>query len=554
MLNKSLKTPLDNFYKWEKNKPTKEFLIQPINGNYNQYSWERVGQEARQICSYINSLNLAKKSKIAIISKNCAHWIIADLAIMMSGHISVPIYANVNGETTKYILDHSESKAIFVGKLEESDWKNIKSGIPKNIHSINFGYYNLSNAKDMVTWDELLKSNKPINSSPNNSLENILTIIYTSGTTGIPKGVVLSYNAASLATQNLNKLVPLKESERWFSYLPLSHIAERALVEFGGIFSGGTISFAESLDTFSNNLKYTKPTIFFGVPRIYTKFMMGILSKFPQKRLDLLLSIPLINKLFKNILKKALGLNCARMCITGAAAIPISTLKWYNKLGILIYEAYGMSENSACSHGNYPENVKFGFVGKAMPNTDVQITKEGEVIMKNECIMEGYYKDPKKTAEVIKNGYLYTGDKGEIDEEGYLKITGRVKDIFKTSKGKYVAPNPIEMKFSKNKNIEQICVVGMNLDQPIALVVLSDSANEIKQNDLKISLTNTLEEINKQIEKHEKIKKVIIVKNQWTTENGVLTPTMKIKRNEIDKIYESNYIEWYESSENIIWE
>ena len=168
--------------------------------------------------------------------------------------------------------------------------------------------------------------------------------------------------------------------------------------------------------------------------------------------------------------------------------------------------------------------------------------------------MEGYYKNPEKTAEVIKNGYLYTGDKGEIDEEGYLKITGRVKDIFKTSKGKYVAPNPIEMKFSKNKNIEQICVVGMNLDQPIALVVLSDSANEIKQSDLKISLTNTLEEINKQIEKHEKIKKVIIVKNQWTTENGVLTPTMKIKRNEIDKIYESNYIEWYESSENIIWE
>ena len=174
--------------------------------------------------------------------------------------------------------------------------------------------------------------------------------------------------------------------------------------------------------------------------------------------------------------------------------------------------------------------------------------------MKNECIMEGYYKNPEKTAEVIKNGYLYTGDKGEIDEEGYLKITGRVKDIFKTSKGKYVAPNPIEMKFSKNENIEQICVAGMNLVQPIALVVLSDSAKEIDKSNLKISLINTLEEVNKQIEKHEKIEKIIIVKNQWTTENNILTPTMKIKRGKIDEIYESNYIEWYESLENIIWE
>jgi len=553
-IKNTITTPLDNFYKWENKKSDKTFLIQPIKGKYINYSWEEVGIQARKIANFLNNLKLDKKSKVAIISKNCAHWIIADLAIMMSGHISVPIYANVNKETTKYILEHSASKVVFVGKLEEPDWKEIKKGIPRNITAINFGYYNLPNTEDIVTWDHLISSNSPIKTTPTSNLDDIFSIIYTSGTTGIPKGVVLKYYAASLATQNLSSLVPLLESERWFSYLPLSHIAERALVEFGGIFSGGTISFAESLDTFSENLKDTKPTIFFGVPRIWAKFMMGILSKFSQRTLDIILSIPLINNLFKAVIKKALGLNKARICITGAAAIPISTLNWYNKLGLIIYEAYGMTENSACSQANYPGNVKFGYVGKAMPNTDVKITSEGEVIMKNGCMMEGYYKEPLKTKEVIKNGYLHTGDKGEIDEEGYLKITGRVKDIFKTSKGKYVAPNPIEMKFSKNKNIEQICIVGMNLVQPIALIVLSVNTKNIERKIIEDNLEKTLEEINVQLEKHEKIKKIILIKDPWTTENNILTPTMKIKRGEIDSIYEEKYLNWYDSQETIIWE
>ena len=554
MNSNTITTPLDNFYKWENQKSNNTFLIQPIEGKYIEYTWGEVGVQARKISKHINELNLKKNSKIAIISKNCAHWIIADLAIMMSGHVSVPIYANVNAKTTKYILEHSESKIVFIGKLEENDWKEIKKGIPRNINKINFGYYNLPETDGMKQWDEIISSNSPITGNPKSDLDNIFSIIYTSGTTGTPKGVVLKYFSASLATQNLNNIVPLLESERWFSYLPLSHIAERALVEFGGIFSGGTISFAESLDTFSKNLKDTQPTIFFGVPRIWSKFMMGILSKFSQKKIDLILSIPLINILFRNVIKKALGLNKSRICITGAAAIPLSTLDWYKKLGIIVYEAYGMSENAACSHGNYPDNVKFGYVGKAMPNTDVKITDRGEVIMKNGCIMEGYYKEPQKTKEVIKNGFLYTGDKGEIDAEGYLKITGRVKDIFKTSKGKYVAPNPIEMMFSKNKKIEQICVVGMNLVQPLALVVLSENSINIDKSELEKNLENTLEQINNKLEKHEKVEKVIIMKTPWTTENNILTPTMKIKRGEIDSIYGYKYLKWYDFSEKIIWE
>ena len=282
--------------------------------------------------------------------------------------------------------------------------------------------------------------------------------------------------------------------------------------------------------------------------------MSGILSKFSQNTINLILSIPILNSLFKAIIQKALGLNKARICITGAAAIPVSTLDWYKKLGILVYEAYGMTENAACSHGNYPNNIKFGYVGKAMPNTDVKITEKGEVIMKNGCVMEGYYKEPEKTKEVIKNGYLYTGDKGEIDQDGFLKITGRVKDIFKTSKGKYVAPNPIEMKFSKNKDIEQICIAGMNLIQPIALIVLSENANKENKLNLEEKLIKTLENVNQQIDKHEQIEKIIIMKDAWTTENNILTPTMKIKRSKLDSMYEKEYPKWYEMSQKVIWE
>ncbi len=205
-----------------------------------------------------------------------------------------------------------------------------------------------------------------------------------------------------------------------------------------------------------------------------------------------------------------------------------------------------MSENSACSHGNYPENIKFGTVGKAMPNTEVKITSDGEIIMKNGCIMEGYFKDKEKTNKVLKNGFLHTGDKGIIDKDGFLKITGRIKDIFKTSKGKYVAPSPIEMKLSANKNLEQICVVGSGLPQPIVLVVLSDRGKAKSKEDLIASLEKTMEVVNPKLDKHEKLHNIVVVTEEWTIENNLLTPTMKIKRNAIEKIYKSSYGSWYE--------
>lgn len=549
-MNYKLKSPVDNFIKWENLKGEDTFLIQPINGNNQEFTWSQVGEEARKVCSYINSFNFPKKSKIAILSKNCAHWIITDLAIMMSGNISVPIYANVNGKTAKYILEHSESVMLFLGKLEEDDWKQMKNYIPKNIEKVDYGFYNLES--NFTKWDSIISEYKPTDKVFNISLNDIITIIYTSGTTGIPKGVVLNYKAAATATKNLDLLFPLNENDRFISYLPLSHIAERALVEHGGILSGGKIFFVESLETFVENLKYCKPTIFFGVPRIYTKFMTKILSIFPQRAINIIMKIPILNNIFSFIIRKALGLNKSRICITGAASIPKSTLEWFDRFKLKIYEAYGMSENSACSHGNYPGNIKFGTVGKAMPDTDIKITEQGEITMKNDCIMQGYFKEKDLTKKTIRNGYLHTGDKGKIDEDGYLTITGRIKDIFKTAKGKYVAPNPIEMKLSKNTFIEQVCVVGENLAQPIALVILSEGKKIAS--DLKYSFENLISSINDQLENHERIKKIVILKDIWSIENNILTPTLKIKRNVIEDKYKKFYMKWFNTEGQIVYQ
>lgn len=549
-MNYKLKSPVDNFIKWENLKGEDTFLIQPINGNNQEFTWSQVGEEARKVCSYINSFNFPKKSKIAILSKNCAHWIITDLAIMMSGNISVPIYANVNGKTAKYILEHSESVMLFLGKLEEDDWKQMKNYIPKNIEKVDYGFYNLES--NFTKWDSIISEYKPTDKVFNISLNDIITIIYTSGTTGIPKGVVLNYKAAATATKNLDLLFPLNENDRFISYLPLSHIAERALVEHGGILSGGKIFFVESLETFVENLKYCKPTIFFGVPRIYTKFMTKILSIFPQRAINIIMKIPILNNIFSFIIRKALGLNKSRICITGAASIPKSTLEWFDRFKLKIYEAYGMSENSACSHGNYPGNIKFGTVGKAMPDTDIKITEQGEITMKNDCIMQGYFKEKDLTKKTIRNGYLHTGDKGKIDEDGYLTITGRIKDIFKTAKGKYVAPNPIEMKLSKNTFIEQVCVVGENLAQPIALVILSEGKKIAS--DLKYSFENLISSINDQLENHERIKKIVVLKDIWSIENNILTPTLKIKRNVIEDKYKKFYMKWFNTEGQIVYQ
>ncbi len=539
-------SPLEMMYKWEQEKGNEVFLSQPINSIWHDWTWEEVMLEVRKMAAYIKSLNLEKKSKIAILSKNCAHWIMSDLAIMMSGHISVPLYPNLSAKILNKILIHSETKMMFVGKLD--DFEKMKSGIPSDVNCVTYPFY----SQDYPKWNDLIRDVSPLQENVIRDDNELATIIYTSGTTGDPKGVMHKFYNFSFATTNAVNALPLKD-ESFFSYLPLSHIAERLLIEMGSIYCGGKVSFAESLDTFAQNLSYSQPSVFLGVPRIWTKFQQGILAKLPQKKLNILLSIPIISSLIKKKIQKGLGLSKARNVFTGAAPTPAALIRWFESLGIIIQEAYAMTENTCYSHVSFREKIKIGSVGQALPLCDVKLSDQNEIMIKHDALMDGYYKDEEQTNDTIKNGWLYTGDEGEIDSEGFLKITGRVKDIFKTSKGKYVAPSPIELKLSANKNIEQVCIVGTEIPQPIALVVLSDRGRDKTQEDLISSLEKTLEVVNPKLEKHEKIHNIIIVKEEWTIENNLLTPTMKIKRNAIEKIYRINYQEWYDSSKRIVF-
>ena len=496
----------------------------------------------------IKAMELPPQSNIALISKNCAHWIICDLAIMMSGHTSVPLYPNLNANSIREVLEHSGAMLLFVGKLD--DWHVIKQGVPDGLKCIAFPFCNYD---EYESWENISNLQKPLNENIERDQNDIATIIYTSGTTGTPKGVMHQFQNFSFVAANAIPYLGFKSTDRFFSYLPLSHIAERLLVETISLYVGGEVSFAESLPKFPKNLSESKPTVFLGVPRVWTKVQQGILEKMPQKRLDMLLKVPLVSAIIKKKIKTKLGLADARIILTGAAPTPPALIKWFETIGIIIQEAYAMTENCCYSHVSLKNKIKIGFVGQPLPKCEVKLGTDNEILIKHVALMTGYYKEPEMSKEAFSiDGFLHTGDEGYIDKEGYLKITGRVKDLFKTTKAKYVAPSPIEMKISDNRDIGQVCVVGTGLPQPIALITLSENGKKKIKEELHTGLKEMTEQINVSLDTHEKLEKVIVFSDEWTVENGLLTPTFKIKRKEIEKKYSSRYEEWYSRQEMIV--
>jgi long-chain acyl-CoA synthetase len=543
-------SPLEMLYKWEKETPDKVFLRQPINDKWHEWTWKQTGEEVRKMAAAIKNMNLPAGSNIALVSKNCAHWIISDLAIMMSGHISVPMYPNLNAETVKLILEHSEAKICFVGKLD--DWKSMRPGVPAGVRCISFPFYT---EPGYETWDEIIKGVKPFEEDVIRMPNELATIIYTSGTTGMPKGVMHSFHNFSFTAENAVKLINIDNSSKFFSYLPLCHIAERFLVELGGLYSGGSIAFSESLEKFPKNLAEVQPTVFLGVPRIWSKFQQGILGKMPQKKLNIFLSIPILSSLVKKKIKTGLGLSEASNIFVGAAPMPASLIRWFERLDIKIQEAYAMTENCCYSHVTLAGQIKIGCVGKSLPHVQIKLSEQNEVLTKHEGLMLGYYKEPQMTKDSFtEDGYLRTGDEGKIDKEGYLQITGRVKDIFKTTKGKYVAPAPIEMKISVNEDVDQVCVVGDGIAQPIAMITLSEAGKKKAKEEIERSLAETMNIVNPKLDQHEMLKRMVVLKGDWTVENKLLTPTLKIKRNEVEKIHRGKYEMWYSSTTEVVWE
>ncbi|PCM46089.1 AMP-binding protein [Marinobacter sp. ANT_B65] len=555
-MDTTIKLPLDMVYHWENAKANSLYMTQPVgDGEVVEYTWSRAVDEARRVASYLKSLGLPEKSRIGLISKNCAQWVMTDWAIWMAGHISVPLYPTLNSDTVNYVLNHAECEVLFVGKLD--DWDMMKSGVPESVRCISFP---LSPPNDFETWDDIVARFPPLEENVQRDPDELATIVYTSGSTGKPKGVMLSFRNMAFAADGSLQVLQVGHEERMLSYLPLAHVFERTFVELASLYAGFHIFFAESLDTFVEDMKRARPTLFLSVPRLWVKFQQGVLQKLPQKKLDTLLKIPVVSKLIKKKILKGLGLDQAKLAGSGSAPLASDVLDWYRNLGLELLEGYGMSENFAYSHINKPGRTRTGYVGECMPGVETKISPEGEILIKSPATMVGYYKDEEKTKETFTDdGFLKTGDKGEIDELGRLKITGRMKEIFKTSKGKYIAPAPIENRLMAHQSIEMVCVSGANQTQPFAIIQLAEAirpkmADQNFRKELEASFTDLVAKVNKTVDPHEQLAFVIVVSDEWSIENSFLTPTMKLKRNVVEDAYEGNVNDWYAKGQKVIWQ
>lgn len=551
-----LPLPLNQAYKWEKAKADELYLTQPMGGGVVQeYTWNRTMGEARRMAAYLKSLDLPEKSSIAILSKNCAHWIMTDLAIWMAGHVTVPLYPTLNADTVSYILDHSEAKLLFVGKLD--DWDDMKPGVPEDMPCIS---YSLSPENDYLSWDQIISENQALQTDTHRSHDELATIVYTSGSTGRPKGVMISFEAMAIAASGIAKALDMKASERMLSYLPLAHVFERYAVEQASIHIGFQVFFAEALDTFLQDLQRARPTVFISVPRLWAKFQLGVFQKMPPAKLEFLLKIPILSSIVKKKVLTGLGLEHCHFAVSGSAPLSADIITWYRSLGLELMEGYGMSENFAYSHISLPGRSKVGYVGEPLPGVEQRISEIGEIEIKSPASMMGYYKDTQKTEESFtEDGFLLTGDKGEIDALGRLKITGRIKEIFKTSKGKYVAPAPIENKLMSHQALEVVCVAGAECPQPYAVAVLSEqyqgrATDPTVQAELAPSLESLIVEVNKTVDHHEMLDFIVVVSDVWAIENDFLTPTMKIKRDVIEKYYAPKVEGWFKQKKTLIWD
>ncbi len=577
------------YYQLEKY-PNDDALVSKVNGKWVKVSTQEYIDKANSISRGLIGLGIEPGDKVAVISTtNRPEWNICDIGILQTGAVSVPVYPTITEEDYEYILNHAEVKYCIVSDEGLFNKVNAIKGKVSSLKEI----YAFEDVKGAKSWTEIMDAGENVDQAKveerkdNVKTTDLASFIYTSGTTGLPKGVMLTHeNIVSNVMGSLDR-VPVDYKAKALSFLPVCHIFERMILYLYQ-YLGVSIYFAESIDTIGDNIKEVKPNVFSAVPRLIEKVYAKIVAKGEElsgiKRklffwaLDLGLEYDLrgkssyykfklgiARKLIFSKWHEALGGNL-ELIVSGSAALESSLMRVFYAADIPIYEGYGLTETSPVISVNsaFNDGIRIGTVGKVLKNVDVKIDDEtGEILVKGPNVMKGYYKDEEKTKEVIDaSGWFHTGDKGTFVENNFLKITGRIKQIFKTSGGKYVSPELMENKFKLSPFIEQVMVIGEYQKHPAAFVVpsfekltewakaegISNNSNkELVSNEMVIAKINDeLNKYNKEFAKWEQVKKIEILDREWTIEDGELTPTLKLKRNVIMENYDHLFKKIYD--------
>ncbi|MDZ7592935.1 MAG: AMP-binding protein [Rubrivivax sp.] len=550
---------LDHVLDHAEQHPDRVYLTQPLGGGrVADTTWAEALDQARRMAAHLQQRGFEPGARIAILSKNCAHFIMAELAIWMAGCTTVAIFPTETAETVRFVLEHSGASLLFVGKLDT--WPQQQPGVPAGLPCIALP---LAPKTEFETWDAITARTPPLPGRPQRAAEDLAMIIYTSGSTGQPKGAMIDFGAVTRvgegAVQDVRQRVGPGES-RMLSYLPLAHSYERAWVGAASLVDGNThLFFAESLDTFLQDLQRARPTLFLSVPRLWLKFQQGVFSKMPPAKLDRLLGVPLLGRVVARKVLKGLGLDQVKQAASASAPIPAELIRWYRRLGLELFEGYAMTEDFAFSHASNERFHEPGWVGVPMPGVQVRLDASGEILIKSPGQFRGYYKQPELTAgSFTEDGFFRTGDLGERRPDGMLRITGRAKELFKTAKGKYVAPAPIENLINVHPVVELSLVSGVGQPAAYAIVVLAEDlrprvAEPTVRAQVQGELERLLDRVNQGLADYEQLRMIVVANEPWSIENGCLTPTMKIKRSRIEAAVATQVERWYAEPKKVLW-
>ena len=513
---------------WATECPDDIWLRDRQGDEITEWTWSEVREQAQAIGAWQEQTLPGPATNIGILSRNCAHWFMADLGSIYAGNVIIPMFTTLPQETAQYVMEFTDMQVLFVGATE--NWDQVEAVLPKNVLLITLPGVELE--RGHLRWDDLVAAHRGRQPDYTCKADDLISLVFTSGTTGVPKGVMQTHESNVIPINRFKDAFALPERGRYFSYLPLSHIAERQIVEGSSLMNGGVVHFNENMTTLLRDLPECSPHMMFGPPRVWEQLQQVIIGQFG--------STEVVEKALADDpqgtgkkIRDMLGLDDVVYALTAAAPTPPALIHWYEQFGIKLMEGFGQTEAMGMC-ANTPEHRRIGSIGRAVGEVEVRVSAEGELVMRANGCATGYYRMPEKTAETFVDGWVHTGDKGRIDEDGFIYITGRVKDYFKTIQGKFVAPTPIENEFSRNPHTEQLCLLGRGYSKTVMTCVLSALAQQEDRAVITAAILALAKKVNRKVDKHARIGVVLISTDPWSINNGMLTPTLKIRREQVE--------------------